>query len=153
MGVQSLPGKSASGLGSPLGLPVFDHSLFPFHRVPSTRLPTPFAAHSPPAEGGPTSLKLCQSSVALHLLWEARLNVSTLSPSPYPCNSCAGFLLLRLSTLTVSIPTSDFSISLPFSSANFSPDGGCRHDPRTNGADSDYMPRPESFQRNIGDCR
>ena len=141
MGVQSLPGKSASGLGSPLGLPVFNHSLFPFHRVPSTRLPTPFAAHSPPAEGGPTSLKLCQSSVALHLLWEARLNVSTLSPSPYPCNSCAGFLLLRL------------SISLPFSSANFSPDVGCRHDPRMNGADSDYMPRPESFQRNIGDCR
>lgn len=41
-------GKSASGLGSPLGLPVLDHSLFPFHRAPSTRLPTPFAAHCPP---------------------------------------------------------------------------------------------------------
>jgi hypothetical protein len=70
----------------------------------------------------------------------------------YPCNSCAGFLLLRLSTLAAPIPTSDFSISLSFSSAKFSPDGGCRHDPRMDGADLDYMPRLESFQRNMGDC-
>jgi hypothetical protein len=90
--------------------------------IPSVQFTDPSCRTLPTHRGGPTSLKLRQSSLALHLLCEARgVRPSWRSRHCHP----PLIILLRLST-AASIPF-PVSISLPFS-------------------------RPKSLQRNIGDC-